>query len=131
MSGGQFDSMIDQLKADYLDGHKGGQAWINQASQFDDSSPVSTTYLGRIGRSRRHGLKAIINQRSVYNDGYFTQWYIFKILPDSHATKSFISKQYYLRKKSLHGFPKFSSKSKVIQVEMWKLSIYCSLFLLL
>ena len=35
---------------------------------------------------------------------------------DSGATKSFISKQYCLKNKYLHGFPEFSSKAKVIQV---------------
>ena len=38
------------------------------------------------------------------------------MLLDSGATKCFMSKQYYLRDKSLHGLPKFSSKAKVIQV---------------
>ena len=39
-----------------------------------------------------------------------------KIFVDSDASKSFISKQYYLRNKSLIGLPKFSSKAKLIQV---------------
>ena len=38
------------------------------------------------------------------------------ILLDSSATKSYISKQYSLRNKSLHGSLKFSSKVKVIHV---------------
>ena len=39
-----------------------------------------------------------------------------KLLLDNSATESFISKQYCLRNKSLHGLPKFSSKVKVIHV---------------
>ena len=39
-----------------------------------------------------------------------------KIHLDSGTTKSFLSKQHYLRNKSLHGLPKSSSKAKVIQV---------------
>ena len=38
------------------------------------------------------------------------------ILLDSGATKSFMSKQYYLSNKSLHGLPKFRSKAKVTYV---------------
>ena len=40
-----------------------------------------------------------------------------KLLLDSGTAKSFLSKQCYLRNKSLHGLPKFSSKAAVIQVE--------------
>ena len=55
-----------------------------------------------------------------------------KILLDSGATKSFMSKQYKLRNKFLHGLPKFSSKTKVIQVGNGDgLSTSCSLFPLL
>ena len=39
-----------------------------------------------------------------------------KILLGSVGTKSFISKQYYLRNNSLHGLTKFSSKAKVVKV---------------
>ena len=41
---------------------------------------------------------------------------VCKILLNSGPTKSFISKQNYLRNKSLHRLPKFSSKAKVVQV---------------
>ena len=47
--------------------------------------------------------------------GIFLDGTEYKILLDSVATKSFISKQYYLKNKSLHEFPKFSSKVKVTQ----------------
>ena len=39
-----------------------------------------------------------------------------KILLDSGASESFMSKDYYLSNKTLHGLPKFSSKVKLIQV---------------
>ena len=41
---------------------------------------------------------------------------VIKILLGTGPTKKFISKQYYLRNKSLHVLPKFISKAKVIQV---------------
>ena len=39
-----------------------------------------------------------------------------KNLLDSSSTKSFIPKQYYFRKKSLHELPMLNSKAKVIQI---------------
>ena len=38
-----------------------------------------------------------------------------KIIPDSGGKKSFISKQFYVRNKSLYKLSKFSSNGKVIQ----------------
>ena len=39
-----------------------------------------------------------------------------QILLDTGASKSYMSKSYYLRFKSLHGLPKFASKTQRIQV---------------
>ena len=39
-----------------------------------------------------------------------------QILLDTGASKSYMSKSYYLRCKSLHGLPKFASKTQRIQV---------------
>ena len=111
--------MTEQLQADYLDRYEGVQAQIHQACQFDDSSAVHTIYLGRIKRSRKKFPKCsrgIFNHRSIYKVGSLLDATDHKILLDSGATKSFMSKLDYLRNKSLLGFPKLSSKTKVIQV---------------
>ena len=50
------------------------------------------------------------------NVGTFLDGTECKILVDCGTSKSFMSKQYCLRKKSLHGLPKISSKGNVIQV---------------
>ena len=39
-----------------------------------------------------------------------------QILLDTGATKSFMSKSYYMQCKSLHSLPKFASKTQRIQV---------------
>ena len=51
----------------------------------------------------------------------------YKILLGSGATKSFISKQCYLRNKTLHGV-KFSSRAN-IGLEIKQVLTSCSLFL--
>ena len=114
-----FDSMIKEPQTDCFDRYKGVQAWIHQVNQFDDSSYVSTTYLGKTDKTRKNVMKAtraIFNYGTLHNSRHFTKWYRVQIFLDSGATKSFLSKQYFLRNKSLHGLPKFSSKAKVIQV---------------
>ena len=40
-----------------------------------------------------------------------------QILLNTGASKSFMSKSYYMHCKSLHSFPKFASKTQRIQVE--------------
>ena len=42
-----------------------------------------------------------------------------QILLDTGATKSYMSKLYYLRCKTLHALPKFSSNTQRIQVVKW------------
>ena len=49
--------MTEQPQAGYLDAYEGVQEQIHQVSQFDDSSDVSTTYLGRTERSRKEVIK--------------------------------------------------------------------------
>ena len=87
--------------------------------QFDDSSAVSMTYLNKTDETKKTVIKTqeqflIIDHSTTV--GILLGGAECKILQDSGATKSFLSKQYYLKNKSLHGLPKFSLKVKVIQV---------------
>ena len=109
--------MTEKLQADYLDRCEGLQAQIQQVSQFDYCSVISTTYLGRTGSSRRDA--TTIQEQFSITDQSMTVGTLLdcpdcKIPLDSSATKSFMSKQYYFRNKSLQGSPNFSSKAKVI-----------------
>ena len=76
-------------------------------------------YFCRTDRSRKDAIKAQ-EQFSITDQSTTVSTLLdgtdYQILLDSGATKSFMSKQYYLRNKSLHGLPNFGSNSKVIQV---------------
>ena len=80
---------------------------------------ISTTYLGRTESSRKYSLKAqeqfsiTYQSTTVCNLLYGTSC---RMLLESGATKSFMSKQYYFSNKSLHGLPKVISKAHVIHV---------------
>ena len=87
------------------------------------SSAVSTIYLGKSDRKRKGVIKAqeqfsITDQSTTV--GTLLNGTNFKILLDSGTTKSFMSEQYKLRNKYLHGLTKFSLKAKGIQVENGK-----------
>ena len=73
-----FDSMTEQLPADYLDRYVSVQAEIHQEGQCDKSNAARTTYLDRIEMALRESTKStreIFTYKSVYNNWYFTGWF--------------------------------------------------------
>ena len=124
--------MTDQIQTDYLDGHKSVQAETNQWGYFNGSNVVSTTYLSKVNMLREDAF--MVQEQFLLNDQSKTIWTLLdgttteqfktigtlldgtdcKICLGSRATQSVMSKDYYLRNKSLHLFHKFSSKVRVI-----------------
>ena len=74
---------------------------LHQASQFDESSALRTTYLGKVEKSREDVLKVHEQFSPTYQSAtmgtllYYTDC---KIFLDKGASMSFMSKQYCLRK---------------------------------
>ena len=54
--------------------------------------------------------------KSGYTVGKLMDWTECQVLLDTGASKSFMSKLYYLYCKTLHFLPKFASKTQRIQV---------------
>ena len=89
------------------------------ASKFDENSDLSTTYLGQVDMTRSTKIKA--EERFPITGQGFTSGKLLggtdcHILLDTSATKSYMSKSYYLQCKTLHVLPKFSSNTQRIQV---------------
>ena len=89
------------------------------ANKFNKNSDLSTTYLGQIGMKRDTKIKAeerfpITGQG--FASGKLLDGMECQILLDTSATKSYMSKSYYLQCKTLHALPKFSSNMQRIQV---------------
>ena len=106
-------------KEEYLDRCKGVMPEIVDTTRFDENSDSSTTYLGRIDMTQDKGL--MVEQRfpiskSGYTVGKLMEGTECQILLDTGASKSFMSKSFYLRCKALHSLPKFASKMQRIQV---------------
>ena len=85
---------------------------------FDENSDLSTTYLGKADRSKNNKIKAeesfpILEQG--YTMGKLLDSKECQLLSDTGASKSFVSKSYYMHCKSLLSLPKFASKTHRIQ----------------
>ena len=106
-------------RARYLDVYEDVYAEMVSASKFDENSDLSTTYLGQTNVTRKTKIKA--EERFPITGQGFASGKLLdgtecQILLDTGATKSYMSKSYYLRCKTLHALPKFSSNTQRIQV---------------
>ena len=114
-----FGLYPDVTKARYLDVYEDIYAEMVYASKFDKNSDLSTTYLGQTNMTRNTRIK--VKERSSITGQGFASGKLLdgmecQILLDTGATKSYMSKSYYLRCKTLHALPKFSSNTQRIQV---------------
>ena len=88
-------------------------------SRFGENVDLSTTYLGRIDMKREEVMK--VEESFPISEQGFVMGRLLngeecQILLGTGASKSYMSKSYYLRCKSLHNLPKFASKTQRIQV---------------
>ena len=114
-----FGLYPDITKARYLDMYEDVYAEMVYASKFDENSDLSMTYLGQTNMTRSTRIKAeerfpITGQG--FASGKLLDGMECQIVLDTGATKSYMSKSYYLQCKTLHALPKFSSNTQRIQV---------------
>ena len=110
---------LDRLKEEYLDRYEGFKSEILDTTRFDENSDLSTTYLGKLNMT--HDKNLMVEERFPisklgYTVGKLLDGTERQILLDTGASKSFMSKSYYLCCKALHLLPKFASKTKRFQV---------------
>ena len=114
-----FGIYPDVLKSKYLDVYEGVYAEMIYAKKFNENSDLSMTYLGQTKMTRDTKIKA--EERFPITGQGFASGKLLdgpecQILLDTGATKSYMSKSYYLQCKTLHALPKFSSNTQRIQV---------------
>ena len=114
-----FGMYPDILKSKYLDVYEGVYAEMVYASKFNENSDISTTYLGQTKMTRDTKIKA--EERFPITGQGFASGKLLdgtecQIFLDMGATRSYMSKSYYLQCKILHALPKFSSNTQRIQV---------------
>ena len=107
------------LRDKYMDVYEEVFAGVVTTNRYDENIDISTTYLGKIGMRREDIMKA--EESFPISEQGFVMGRILngekcQILLDMGASKSYMSKSYYLRCKALHDLPKFASNTQRIQV---------------
>ena len=114
-----FGPIPQKLEEEYLDIYDGIQSDILSSSRFDEKSDISTTYLGKIGNMEgQDKLKAEESFPISENGctlGRLLDTTKCQLLIDTGASKSCMSKSFYMQCKSLHNLPKFTSTTQRIQ----------------
>ena len=115
-----FGTAPQSLQDEYLDMYEGIQSDIVSSSRFDENPDISMTYLGRIGHEKsQYKLKAEESfpiSENGYTIGRLLDGTKCQLLLDTGASKSFMSKSFYMHCKSLHTLPKFAATTQRIQV---------------
>ena len=110
---------LDRSKEEYLDKYEGVKSEIVDTTRFDKNLDLSMTYFGKINMTCDKNL--MVEERFPisklgYTVGKLLDGTECQMLLDTEASKSFMSKSYYLCCKALHLLPKFASKTQRIQV---------------
>ena len=115
-----FGANSQNLQAEYLDVYEGIQSDIVSSSRFDENSDISMTYLGKIGQEESQNKLKAEESFPILENGYTLGRLLdgtkCQLLLDTGASKSFMSKSFYMRCKSLHTLPKFAATMQRIQV---------------
>ena len=95
-----FGESPEVLKGKYMDVYEDVYAEVVTTNRFDENVDLSTTYLGKIDMKREDIMKA--EERFPISEQGFVIGKVLngeecQILLDTGASKSFISKSYYLR----------------------------------
>ena len=114
-----FGTMPQRLQEAYMDIYEGIHSEIVSSYRFDKNSDLSTIYLGKVNKENQHKLKAEESfpiSEHGYTSGRLLDGMECQLLLNISASKSFMSKSFYMQCKSLHSLPKFASKTQRIQV---------------
>ena len=104
---------LDRLKEEYLDRYEGMKSETVDTIRFHETLELSMTYLGKINMTCDKNLMAedrFLISKLGYTVGKLLDRTECQILLDTGASKSFMSKSYYLCCEAWHLQPKFISK---------------------
>ena len=114
-----FGVTSQKLQEEYMDIYDGIHSEVVSSNRFDENSDISMTYLGRAGKESQSKLKAEESfpiSEHGYTLGRLLDGTECQLLLDTGASKSFMSKSFYMQCKFLHSLPKFASRTQRIQV---------------
>ena len=106
-----FGSKPLKLHEEYMDVHKGIQSEIVNATRFNENSDLSTTRLDRVDKESNSKLRAEESfpiSEHGYTTGKLLDGTECQLLLDTGASKSFMSKSFYMQCRLLHSLLKFA-----------------------
>ena len=108
------------MQDEYFNVYEGIESDIVVLNRFDENSDISTTYLGQIEHKGSQDKLRAEESFPISENGYTTGRLLdgtkCQLLLDTGASKSFMSKSFYMCCKSLHTLPKFAATTQKIQV---------------
>ena len=110
-----FGATSQKLQEEYMDIYEGIHSEVVSSNRFDRNSDISTTYLGRVDKENQHKLKAEESfpiSEHGYTLGRLLDVTECQLLLDTGASKSFMSKSFYMQCKSLHSLQNLLQKHK-------------------
>ena len=114
-----FGATPQKLQEEYMDIYEGIHSDIVSSNRFDESSDLSTTYLGKMENMEDQDKLKAEESFPISEDGYTLGRLLdgtkCQLLLDTGVSKSFMSKSFYMQCKSL-TLPKFISTTQRIQV---------------
>ena len=112
-----FGATSQKLQEEYMDIYEGIHSEIVSSNRFDKNSDLSTIYFGRVDKKDQQ-LKAEESfpiSEHGYTLGRLLVGTECQLLLDTGASKSFMSKSFFMQCKLLHSLPKFASRMQRIQ----------------
>ena len=95
-----FGTVPQNLQEEYLDIYEGIQSDVVSSSRFDENSDISTTYLGKIenkeGQDKLKAEESFPISENGYMLGRLLDGTKCQLLLDTGASKSFMSKSFYM-----------------------------------
>ena len=115
-----FGTTPQKLQEEYMDVYERIHSEIVSSKRFDENSDISTTCLGKVenrgNKDKLKGEESFPISENGYTLGRLLDGTKCQLLLDTGASKSFMTKSFYMRCKSLHTLPKFASTPQRIQV---------------
>ena len=112
-----FGTTPQKLQEEYMDVYEGIQSEIVSSNRCDKNSNLSTTYLGRADKENKNRLRAE-ESFPISEYGYTSDRLLdgteCQLLLDTGASKSYMSKSFYMGCKSLCSLPEFASRTQRI-----------------
>ena len=105
--------------SEYMDRYNGVTIELNVNMDYDDAVDVTTTYLGQESVEITDTFQpeqTFPIHSNCHNWGQFAGGGTIDILLDTGASKSYMSKGFYMRHPHLHKYPKFNSTIRNLQV---------------